>query len=247
MSPEVEGVAEAEARVAALAGDHGGLGAFDLLRALIDREFPRRIALVSSFGGEAAVLLHMVAEIDTATPVLFLDTGMLFDETLDYQRELTHLLGLTDVRILRPDPVHHREFDPQDDLNATFPHVCCFFRKVVPLRKALQPFDAWISGRKRYQTAERAEMPVIERDGRHIKANPLANWSADDVKSYMARHSLPDHPLVAEGYPSIGCRPCTTRVAPGEDERAGRWRGTDISECGIHFVDGRAVRTAAAA
>ncbi len=120
-----------------------------------------------------------------------------------------------------------------------------FSARLVPLRNGFALFSAWISGRKRYQGVGRAELDVLERDGRHIKANPFAAWSADDVSAYISRHALPEHPLVADGYPSIGCEPCTTPVAAGEDPRAGRWRGTDVKECGIHFVDGRAVRGAA--
>ena len=154
-------------------------------------------------------------------------------------------LGLTDVRTIRPLPAHERDFDPDGTLHGTHPEVCCFFRKVVPLRKALNPFSAWISGRKRHHGAERSELPTLERDGRHIKINPLVDWDGDALEAYRLEHDLPAHPLVAEGYASIGCRPCTTPVAPGEDPRAGRWRGRDKTECGIHFVDGKAVRSAA--
>ncbi|NND49835.1 MAG: phosphoadenylyl-sulfate reductase [Rhizobiales bacterium] len=222
-----------------------GLDGAELLSVLIEDDFRERIALVSSFGGESAVLLHMISQIDRSTPVLFLDTGFLFPETLDYQRELTFLLGLSDVRILRPDAIHESEFDAARDLHLSHPNVCCFFRKVVPLRNGLAPFSAWISGRKRYQGADRTELDLLERDGRHIKANPLAAWTAEDVSAYISRHALPAHPLVADGYPSIGCEPCTTPVVAGEDPRAGRWRGTEVKECGIHFADGRAVRGAA--
>ena len=187
----------------------------------------------------------MISQIDRSTPVLFLDTGFLFPETRDYQREVAFLLGLGDVRILRPKAIHEGEFDPGRDLNRTHPNVCCFFRKVRPLRNALSSCSAWISGRKRYQGAERADLETLERDGRHNKANPLAGWTADDVNDFITRHALPEHPLVADGYPSIGCEPCTTPVKVGEDRRAGRWRGTEIAECGIHFVGGRAVSGAA--
>ena len=149
------------------------------------------------------------------------------------------------MRTIRPLPAHERDFDPDGTLHGTHPEVCCFFRKVVPLRKALNPFSAWISGRKRHHGAERSELPTLERDGRHIKINPLVDWDGDALEAYRLEHDLPAHPLVAEGYASIGCRPCTTPVAPGEDPRAGRWRGRDKTECGIHFVDGKAVRSAA--
>ena len=235
-------IARVENELARLRGEREGLDGAELMSALIEHDFRERIALVSSFGGESVVLLHMISQIDRSTPVLFLDTGFLFPETIDYQREVTFLLGLSDVRILTPDALHESEFDPARDLHRAHPNVCCFLRKVVPLRNGLAPFSAWISGRKRYQGEARADIELLERDGRHIKANPLAAWTADDVSRYIARHALPEHPLVADGYPSIGCEPCTTPVLPGEDARAGRWRGTDIKECGIHFADGKAVR-----
>lgn len=245
VSLPADDIAGAEGRLEGLRADHGEAEAFEFLRALIVDEFPGKIALVSSFGGESVVLLHMISHIDRSTPVLFLDTGFLFPETIDYQRELKFLLGLTDVRILRPNASHEEDLDPHRDLHKSHANVCCFFRKVVPLRNALKPFSAWISGRKRYHGGERADLELLERDGRHIKANPLAAWSADDITAYIRRHALPEHPLVSEGYLSIGCEPCTTPVSPGEDFRAGRWRGTDINECGIHVVDGRVVRGAA--
>ncbi len=245
MALPVEDIERAESQLARLRRMRAGLDGAELLSVLIEDDFRERIALVSSFGGESAVLLHMISQIDRSTPVLFLDTGFLFPETLDYQRELKFLLGLSDVRILRPDAIHESEFDAARDLHLTHPNVCCFFRKVVPLRNGLAPFSAWISGRKRYQGAGRAALDLLERDGRHIKANPLATWSAEHVSAYILRHALPEHPLVADGYPSIGCEPCTTPVVAGEDPRAGRWRGTGIQECGIHFADGRVVRGAA--
>ena len=214
----------------------------DIIAPMIGQIFAGRIALVSSFGADSSVLLHMVARIDPKTPVLFLDTGRLFAQTLTYQKDLSEHLGLRDVRVLRPEPDHLAEFDPRQTLAGDNPTVCCFLRKTVPLRKGLSGFSAWITGRKSYQTPNRADLKVFERDGEHVKINPLANWDASDVQRYMTMHELPAHPLVAEGYPSIGCMACTTRVGAGEDARAGRWRGQDKTECGIHFVDGRAVR-----
>ena len=214
------------------------------LRAAITRDFRGRVALVSSFGADSAVLLHMVAQIDPATPVLFVETRMLFPETLAYQRDLADRLGLTDVRLLRPDPADLAAQDPRDDLHARDVDGCCAIRKVAPLERGLAPFDAWISGRKRGQSATRAAMPATEFDAAgRVKINPLAAWSATDVRDYMRAHALPPHPLVAKGFPSLGCAPCTTPVGEGEDPRAGRWRGRDKEECGIHIVDGRVVRT----
>lgn len=201
-----------------------------------------RTALVSSFGAESVALLHMVSRAAPATPVLFLDTEMLFPETLAYQEEVAHGLGLTDVRRVVPDAA---ERDPGGLLHRTDPDACCALRKTEPLEGALSGFDAWITGRKRYQGGARRALPLVETDGTRLKVNPLAAWSREDVAAYIERHDLPRHPLVARGYPSIGCAPCTTPVAAGEDERAGRWRGTGKDECGIHFENGRLIGRAA--
>lgn len=201
-----------------------------------------RIALVSSFGAESVVLLHMAAVIDRATPVLFIDTEMLFTETLVYQNELAERLGLTNLRILRSADI--ATHDPDGTLHRTDPDACCALRKAAPLNAALDGFQGWISGRKRYQSAGRAALQFFEpEDGTdRIKINPLAHWATQDLRDYIEENRLPRHPLVARGYASIGCAPCTSPVAAGEDPRAGRWRGKEKDECGIHFVDGRATR-----
>lgn len=210
-----------------------------LLENVIRCEYPGEVALVSSFGADAAVLLHMVARVEPATPVLFLETGMLFPETLAYQKELARKFGLTDVRLIRPDAQEVQMLDPAGDLHGGDPDGCCQLRKTLPLRRALAPFAASITGRKRHQAETRAALPLFEVEpGPRLKVNPLARWSANEVRSYFDRHDLPRHPLVAHGYPSIGCAPCTTPVGKGEDPRAGRWRGHDKTECGIHF-DGK--------
>ena len=196
--------------------------------------FPGRIAVVSSFGAESAVLLHMVAAIDPTTPVLFVDTGRHFIETLDYRDRLTADLGLKNVRNIGPSREEVARLDADHSRALWDPDGCCAFRKVAPLELALADFDAWITGRKRFQGATRLDLPVFERDGAHVKINPLASWSAADIAAYVACHRLPAHPLVAEGYRSIGCAPCTSVVLPGEDARAGRWRGLAKIECGIH-------------
>ena len=208
-------------------------------------EMPGPIALVSSFGADSAVLLHMVSEIDRDLPVLFLETEMLFPETLAYQQELASLLKLTDVRLIRPDAAEMAAEDPDRLLNQSDTDACCDLRKTRPLERALTGFGASISGRKRHQASTRAAMAVVEAesDGR-FKLNPLADWSTQALSDRRKAAGLPPHPLVAKGYPSIGCAPCTTRVAPGEDLRAGRWRGSNKTECGIHFVNGRLVRRA---
>ncbi len=214
---------------------HDRLDAPALLRTFIEHEFPGRIALVSSFGSEAAMLLHMVAEIDRRLPVIFLDTGKLFGETLRYRDQLVRRLGLTDLRIVRPAPEALAGSDPDSLLSHTDPDACCALRKVVPLKQALAGFDAWISGRKRYQGALRRFMPVIEASGEKIKLNPLARWSKERLDAEFAARDLPRHPLEEDGFLSIGCMPCTARVAPGEDARSGRWAGREKTECGIHL------------
>lgn len=220
---------------AALDALYGALPTPDLLATAIRRLFPGRIALVSSFGTEAAVLLHLLAAVDRSTPVLFVDTDKLFGETLRYRDRLIDRLGLTDVRTLTPDPARVAELDPGGILWARDPDLCCHVRKVEPLAAGLDGFGAWISGRKRFQSATRARIEIFERDGERIKVNPLARWMPRDLAAYAAAHDLPPHPLVAQGYPSVGCMPCTDRVAPGEDGRAGRWRGSEKIECGIHL------------
>jgi phosphoadenosine phosphosulfate reductase len=220
-----------------LTARYAGLDGPELLRSLIDREFFGRLAVVSSFGAESAAILAMVAEIDRTTPVLFLDTGKLFGETLRYRDRLVARLGLSDVRTIAPDPVKLSSADPDGMLWLRDPDACCRLRKVEPLGRALTGFAAWVSGRKRYHGAERTALPVFETDadGR-VKINPLAGWSRARVIGELLRRDLPRHPLEAEGYLSIGCYTCTDRVPRGEDLRAGRWRGLDKSECGIHFT-----------
>jgi phosphoadenosine phosphosulfate reductase len=196
--------------------------------------FPGRLALVSSFGAESAVLLHMVAQVDRGLPVLFLDTGMLFAQTLDYRRSLAARLGLTDVRDLRPRFEDLAIADPQADLWKRDTDACCGIRKVLPLDRALDGVDAWLTGRKRFHGGDRARLPVVEPAGGRIKINPLANWTRVDLDNYMTRHALPAHPLVAAGFPSIGCWPCTQPAEDPANMRAGRWAGSQKTECGIH-------------
>ncbi|MFN3643479.1 MAG: phosphoadenylyl-sulfate reductase [Gemmobacter sp.] len=231
-------------RVAALNARYRHHGAVAVLEhALRDADLGRT-ALVSSFGAESVVLLHLVSVIAPATPVLFIDTRLLFPETLAYQAELAARLDLRDLRLIRaglPDLALH---DAAGTLHRTDPDACCALRKVAPLDAALAGFDAWITGRKRFQGGARAALEFFEAEGAtgRIKLNPLAHWGRADIAEYMAENRLPRHPLVAAGYRSIGCAPCTAPVAEGEDDRAGRWRGTEKEECGIHFDSGRVVR-----
>ena len=203
-----------------------------------------KVALVSSFGAESVVLLHLVSVIAPETPVLFIDTRMLFPETLEYQRTLAESLPLCDIRTIRASAPRLNFEDPDNTLHQFNTDACCNVRKVEPLERALKGFDGWITGRKRYQGSSREAVQFFEAEGDiRIKVNPLAHWGREDLEEYMVENRLPRHPLVAKGFPSIGCAPCTTAVKPGEDPRAGRWRNTEKVECGIHFIDGRAVRT----
>lgn len=223
-----EDAAEYEARYA-------GVPAPAMLADLLAGELRGRVAAVSSFGAESAVLLHMVAEVDRDTPVLFTNTQKMFGDTLAYRDELAETLGLTGLRVHRPDPRLLAAKDATGLRWSYDPDGCCELRKVEPLARALRPFDAWISGRKRAQSSTRAALPRFQSDAGRLKINPLADWSKPDLDAYFAEHRLPRHPLEAQGYLSIGCAPCTSKVQPGEDPRAGRWRGWDKVECGIHL------------
>ncbi len=219
-------------------------GAPALLRAMIRDEFPGKIALISSFGADAALLLSMVAEVDRATPVLFLETQKHFPETLDYVAALTDHLSLSNVHWLTPDPALVARIDPAGDLWSTTPNRCCWMRKVEPLDRAVKALglEALITGRKRYQTSERAQLEKIELDDKGIfRINPLVYYTKEKQREESKLLGLPEHPLLGKGYLSIGCAPCTQPVTEGQDERAGRWAHTigleneQKTECGIHL------------
>jgi len=211
-----------------------GVPAPEMLRTLLTGELRGGIAAVSSFGTESAVLLHMVAQADPATPVVFTDTLKMFPETLAYRDTLVARLGLLDVRVIQPDLARLAAKDPEGIRHGYDPDGCCELRKVEPLARGLAPFEAWISGRKGFQAGTRRALPRFEVEDGRLKLNPLADWDKAALDGYFAAHDLPRHPLEAEGYLSIGCAPCTSKVKPGEDPRAGRWRGFDKVECGIH-------------
>ncbi|MFA7601853.1 MAG: phosphoadenylyl-sulfate reductase [Novosphingobium sp.] len=215
-----------------------GTDTLDMLNSVLKSGLAGDVAVVSSFGAESAVLLHLVSRVDPAIPVLFLDTGKHFPETLAYRDLLIDQLELTNVISLSPEAEDLAKLDESGLRWSYDPDGCCEIRKVKPLAKALAGYDASITGRKAFQSSTRANLPRFEIDGSdaqgRVKINPLIDWSAEDLAAYVAEHDLPPHPLVAEGYPSIGCSPCTSKVAPGEDPRAGRWRGWDKTECGIH-------------
>ena len=195
-----------------------------------------KLALVSSFGTESAALLKVMADVDPAIPVVFLDTGWLFEETLAYRDTLIATLGLCDVRSIKPLEETLSREDPDRELWFSDPDACCRIRKVEPLQRALAPFSAWINGRKRFQGGLRAEMAVVEDDGAKLKFNPFANVEREEIEAIYKLAKLPPHPLLASGYQSVGCMPCSSRTAPGEDARAGRWRGRAKTECGIHTI-----------
>ena len=210
-----------------------GLDAEGVLR-LAAREFPGTLAVVSSFAAESVVLLHQVAKVDPTVPVLFLNTGKLFGETLRYRDRLQDVLGLGDVRAIGPHPHERALSDPEGTLWSRNPDGCCDLRKVVPLRRALAGFDAQVTGRKRFQTSARAALEKVEYSDGRYRFNPLADWNLEQLESYIEDNKLPRHPLVHDGYPSIGCMPCTRRVAAGEGYRSGRWSEFEKDECGIH-------------
>ncbi len=217
-----------------------GMSAPDILRHAIEAQFAGRIATVSSFGAESTILLHMISEIDPSVPVIMLNTGKLFGETLRYRDRLQEKLKLTDLRTAFPHPDDLLAKDPKGGLWQSDTDGCCHIRKVLPQARAIAGFDALITGRKRFQTQTRGNMDIVERDvdGRY-KVNPLANWGLDALKDYIEAHKLPRHPLVKDGYLSIGCMPCTTKVEAGGDYRSGRWANSEKDECGIHLnVDG---------
>jgi phosphoadenosine phosphosulfate reductase len=206
-----------------------------LLRGMIETEFSGRIAVLSSFGAESALLLAVVAEIDPTVPVIFLDTGKIFPETLQYISQVEARLGLKNIRRVGPDAASLADRDPEGELWHFDPDACCALRKVEPMLAALQGVDALISGRKRYHGALRHFIPRIEAGEGVIKIDPIADWSRERVSAEFTLRALPRHPLEALGYPSIGCMPCTAPVGAGEDMRAGRWAGRAKTECGIHL------------
>ncbi len=220
-----------------------GLSAEAALQKALLEDFAGNIVLSSSMGIDSSVLLHMISKIDPGLPILFLETRKHFKETLDYRDELIKTLGLTNVQSITPDEAEVSKEDAADILYKTDKDACCDLRKVRPLERIVSQYGARITGRKRYQTPNRRNMNILEKGDTQISINPLAFWSAKDVTAYMRKHNLPVHPLLSQGYLSVGCAPCTTKVGEGEDPRAGRWRGTEKDECGIHFIDGKWVRT----
>jgi len=225
----VTAVEELRALAAALEGKPPA----EILAAAAARH-PGRIALACSFGAEDCLLVDVVARERLPVEIFTLDTGYLFPETYALWRELERGYGVT----ISPAPGGAPRADPAGTPPwEVDPDACCDARKVVPLRARLGMLGAWVTGIRRDQTPERAQARVIEWDGRFglEKVNPLAAWTEDEVWAYLRREKVPVNPLHARGYPSIGCMPCTSAVQPGEDPRAGRWRGTAKKECGLHL------------
>ena len=232
-------------RLESLQKSYGELDAKELLDVMVNSEFKNEIAFVSSFGSGSALLLSLIAEIDPNAPILFLETGKHFPETLDYVESLSNHLDLKNVQMLKPREDLVNNIDSSGDLWESQPNRCCWLRKVEPLQRALDEggYKALITGRKRYQTPQRANMENIElNEDERFRINPLAYWSKEKVESEFKNRNLPEHPLVKDGYLSIGCAPCTRPVKEGEDPRAGRWahtadadNGGQKVECGIHI------------
>ena len=217
-----------------------------LLKQVLVDGIAGKTALVSSFGAESAVLLHLASRVDRNVPVLFVDTRMMFQETLDYQQKLATYLRLTDVRTISASSEEIRREDVFGRLHLKDPDACCDLRKTQPLEEALKGFDSWINGRKRHQNADRADIRPMEADANNrLKINPLLHWDREDIDAYFEAHALPRHPLVKDGFTSISCAPCTARVKAGDDERSGRWAGSEKTECGIHLVNNKIVRQVA--
>ena len=225
-----------EKRARRLTATFGSSPSKEILDEAINRQFQGRIALVSSFGAESAVLLHLVASVNPQTPVIFLDTGKHFAQTLSYRKKLAREFGLENVIDVLPDVDEIAAEDPSGDLWNSNPDACCSLRKVRPLTSALDQVDAWITGRKQFHGGARTALPVFEASGQHVKVNPIVRWSKEELESYVVQHQLPPHPLVEHGYPSVGCWPCTHPSNDASDPRAGRWRGAAKTECGIHAL-----------
>ena len=217
-----------------------GLTAQQMLSKLLHGGVAGRVAVVSSFGAEAACLLSLVASKDPSTPVVFLDTRKHFAETLDYVDDLMDQLGLTTLVRTRPSPARLAVDDPDGQLHARDADRCCYLRKTIPMIGVLRNYDCILTGRKRFQTADRSTMNIVEVQETWLRVNPLHDWSREQVLEYLDDRGILQHPLVNQGYASIGCEPCTE---PSSDVRAGRWPRSPKTECGIHInEDGKIVR-----
>jgi len=231
-----------QGQVDALNDKYKGATPQQLIRGLLEDDFPGQVSLVSSFGTESAVLLHMAGQVDPDIDVVFVNTGKLFGETIKYKNKLIDTIGLRNVRTIMPKPALLDQNDPTGVLWSQSTDRCCYTRKVEPMQRALKDVNIWISGRKGFHGGDRTNLPLFELIEGRIKVNPLAGWQKSNLDHYFQAYALPKHPLEADGYLSVGCMPCTSPVSEGEDIRAGRWRGTDKTECGIHLPAGRSTR-----
>jgi len=216
-----------------------GLTAQQILSRLLHGGVAGRVAVISSFGAEAACLLSLIASKEPSTPVVFLDTRKHFAETLVYVDDLMDRLGLTTLVRARPSLAGLEVDDPDGELYARDSDRCCYMRKTLPMIGVLRNYDCVLTGRKRFQTPDRSYMDTVEVQDSWLRVNPLADWTREQVLDYLECHGILEHPLVSRGYASVGCEPCTE---PSDDFRAGRWAGTDKTECGIHIGrDGKIV------
>jgi phosphoadenosine phosphosulfate reductase len=201
--------------------------------------FHPRLTMATAFGAEGCCLIHMLAEIEPAVRIFNLDTGYQFPETLELRERIKERYGIT-VELVRPElPVAEYETEHGGPLHQIRPDQCCHDRKIIPLRQAIAGYDAWISAIRRDQTVHRAVAGIVQWDAKFnlVKVNPLLNWTKREVWGFIMKHEVPYNPLHDQGYPSIGCWPCTRAVGEGEDERAGRWGGTTRKECGLHVIE----------
>lgn len=222
--------------LAGLARDLEECSAEEILRWAVDR-FAPKLTFATGFGIEGCVIIDLVAQAGLEVDLFTLDTGLLFPETYELWQRLEKRYGLT-IRAVKPEhSVEEQAAREGPALWGVDPDRCCALRKMQPLRAELASFDAWISAIRRDQTSDRQDAPVVGWDGRFglVKVNPLVRWTIEDVRAHVEAHRVPYNPLHDRGYPSIGCWPCTTPVAPGEDPRAGRWRGREKTECGLHI------------
>ena len=197
--------------------------------------FKNKIVYVSSFGTESAMILHMISEIDKNFPIILLNTNFLFSKTIDYKNELINIFKLNNFLEIFPNNADLKKYDPKDNLWKSNVEKCCEIRKVQPLKKFLENYDAWISGRKAYQGGERIDINPFEINNGKIVVNPLANFEQKLVSEYFLNHNLPRHPLFNEGYLSVGCTHCTHKSSNKNNPRSGRWVNQIKTECGIHY------------
>jgi phosphoadenosine phosphosulfate reductase len=211
-----------------------------ILRWAVRRFFPK-LTMATAFGAEGCCILHMLAEIEPRVRVFNLDTGYQFAETLELRERIKARYGI-EVEYIRPElTVEEYEKEHGGPLYGLRPDQCCHDRKVLPLRRAVEGYEAWLSAIRRDQTSHRAAAGVVQWDAKFklVKVNPLLGWTKNDVWRFILDHDVPYNPLHDQGYPSIGCRPCTVPVGEGADERAGRWAGTAKKECGLHVIEVR--------